>query len=482
MFAGEKINHTENNSVLHTALRKNLQQKNYSLIQDGISIDKFVADELEKMKSFCQKLKKGKIKGSTGKPITTLVHIGIGGSLLGMKMTTFALKSFQTNNLKIFFASHLSGGDLSFLTECDPEQTLFLVCSKTFQTEETICNALLAKEWLQNSLPNKPLDKLILEKHFVAITADKKKALEFGIKEQSILMIGSWVGGRFSISSAMNLILMATIGYQNFKDFLAGMALEDEAFLHAPFLQNIPVLLAWIGIWYRNFWNFPSLAILPYAKELEYFPNYLQQLEMESNGKSINRNGEKLTYATAPVVFGQCGTDFQHSFTQLLCQGTEVVPCDFIAFAKSNYTNSHIEKKTTLERHTRLVSHFFAQQLALAFGTSFFETGNLETNNSETNNFAEFKQLAGNRPSQCLFFDKLTPKNLGRLISIYEHKVFVQGLLWDIFSFDQWGVEQGKKLSKELLPHLKKKETIPENYKIQKQADFFQSHYSKTRD
>ena len=472
MFAGEKINHTENNSVLHTALRKNLQQKNYSLIQDGISIDEFVAEELQKMKLFCQKLQTGNLKGSTGKSINTLFHIGIGGSLLGMKMTTFALKAFQTNNLKIFFASHLSGEDLSCLIQCNPEQTLFLVCSKTFQTEETICNALLAKEWLQNSLPNKPLDKLILEKHFVAITADKKKALEFGIKEQSILMIGSWVGGRFSISSAMNLILMATIGYQNFKDFLAGMALEDEAFLHAPFLQNIPVLLAWIGIWYRNFWNFSSLAILPYAKELEYFPNYLQQLEMESNGKSINRNGEKSTYATAPVIFGQCGTDFQHSFTQLLCQGTEIVPCDFIAFAKPNYANSQIEKKTTLERHTRLISHFFAQQLALAIGTE----------KSKEENFAEFKRLAGNRPSQCLFFDKLTPKNLGRLIAIYEHKVFVQGLLWDIFSFDQWGVEQGKKLSKELLPHLKKKETIPENYKIQKQADFFQSHYSKTRD
>ena len=472
MFAGEKINHTENNSVLHTALRKN-----YSLIQDGISIDEFVEEELQKMKFFCQKLQTGNLKGSTGKSINILVHIGIGGSFLGMKMTTSALKAFQTNNLKIFFGSHLSGGDLSFLNECDPEQTLFLICSKTFQTEETICNALLAKEWLQNSLPNKPLDKLILEKHFVAITSDKKKALEFGIEEQSILMIGSWVGGRFSVSSAMNLILMATIGYQNFKDFLAGMALEDEAFLHAPFLQNIPVLLAWIGIWYRNFWNFSSLAILPYAKELEYFPNYLQQLEMESNGKSINRNGEKATYATAPVVFGQCGTDFQHSFTQLLCQGTEIVPCDFIAFAKPNYTNSQIEKKTTLERHTRLVSHFFAQQLALAFGTSFFETGN-----SEKNNFAEFKQLAGNRSSQCLFFDKLTPKNLGRLISIYEHKVFVQGILWDIFSFDQWGVEQGKKLSKELLPYLKNKETIHRNYKIQKQLDFFQSHYSKTRD
>ena len=472
MFAGEKINHTENNSVLHTALRKN-----YSLIQDGISIDEFVEEELQKMKFFCQKLQTGNLKGSTGKSINILVHIGIGGSFLGMKMTTSALKAFQTNNLKIFFGSHLSGGDLSFLNECDPEQTLFLICSKTFQTEETICNALLAKEWLQNSLPNKPLDKLILEKHFVAITSDKKKALEFGIEEQSILMIGSWVGGRFSVSSAMNLILMAMIGYQNFKDFLAGMALEDEAFLHAPFLQNIPVLLAWIGIWYRNFWNFSSLAILPYAKELEYFPNYLQQLEMESNGKSINRNGEKATYATAPVVFGQCGTEFQHSFTQLLCQGTEIVPCDFIAFAKPNYTNSQIAKKTTLERHTRLLSHFFAQQLALAFGTSFFKTGN-----SEKNNFAEFKQLAGNRSSQCLFFDKLTPKNLGRLISIYEHKVFVQGILWDIFSFDQWGVEQGKKLSKELLPHLKKKETIHRNYKIQKQVDFFQSHYSKTRD
>ena len=244
MFAAKRKNQPYRSQV-PTALRKNLQQKNYSLIQDGISIDEFVAEELQKMKLFCQKLQTGNLKGSTGKSINTLFHIGIGGSLLGMKMTTFALKAFQTNNLKIFFASHLSGEDLSCLIQCNPEQTLFLVCSKTFQTEETICNALLAKEWLQNSLPNKPLDKLILEKHFVAITADKKKALEFGIKEQSILMIGSWVGGRFSISSAMNLILMATIGYQNFKDFLAGMALEDEAFLHAPFLQNIPVLLVW---------------------------------------------------------------------------------------------------------------------------------------------------------------------------------------------------------------------------------------------
>ena len=314
------------------------------MIQDGISIDEFVAEELQKMKLFCQKLQTGNLKGSTGKSINTLFHIGIGGSLLGMKMTTFALKAFQTNNLKIFFASHLSGEDLSCLIQCNPEQTLFLVCSKTFQTEETICNALLAKEWLQNSLPNKPLDKLILEKHFVAITADKKKALEFGIKEQSILMIGSWVGGRFSISSAMNLILMATIGYQNFKDFLAGMALEDEAFLHAPFLQNIPVLLAWIGIWYRNFWNFSSLAILPYAKELEYFPNYLQQLEMESNGKSINRNGEKSTYATAPVIFGQCGTDFQHSFTQLLCQWHRNCSLRFYCLCQTNRTGIFCKK------------------------------------------------------------------------------------------------------------------------------------------
>ena len=434
-------------SVLHVALRKN-----YPLSQDGISIDKFVAEELQKMKSFCQKIQAGALKGSTGKPITALVHIGIGGSLLGMKMTTFALKSFQTNNLKIFFASHILGGDLSCLNECNPEQTLFLVCSKTFQTEETICNALLAKEWLQNSLR----DKFIFGKHFIAITADKKKALKFGIEKESIFIIRSWVGGRFSISSAMNLVLMAAISHQNFNDFLAGMALEDESFLNAPFLQNIPVLLAWIGIWYRNFFQFPSLAILPYSQELEFFPNYLQQLEMESNGKSISCNSEKLSYATAPVVFGQVGTDFQHSFVQFLCQGTEIVPCDFIAFAMPCNKNSIVKKEITLERHQRLISHFFAQQMTLAFGTSTFKIGP-----SEKENFAEFKRLEGNRPSQCLFFDRLTPKNLGRLIAIYEHKIFVQGLLWNIFSFDQWGVEQGKKLSKKLLPHLIKKETVP---------------------
>ncbi len=491
MFSGEKINHTENNSVLHIALRKNhqqknhqqknQQQKNYSLTQDETSIDKFVADELQKMKSFCQKLQTGVLKGSTGKKINTLVHIGIGGSFWGMKMTTFALKSFQTNNIKFFFASHLSGNDLSCLNECNPEQTLFLICSKTFQTEETICNALLAKEWLQNSLQ----DKFIFAKHFVAITAETKKALEFGMAEESIFAIKSWVGGRFSVSSAMNLILMTKVGYQNFKEFLAGMNLEDEAFLKTPFLQNIPILLAWIGIWYRNFWDFPSLAILPYSQELKHLPNYLQQLEMESNGKSITRSGEKLSHPTSPVIFGQIGTDFQHSFVQFLSQGTGSIPCDFIAFATACGENSLTKKEMALERHQRLISHFFSQQLALAFGTSAFGTSAFETGNSEKETleepFAKFKQLEGNRPSQCLFFDRLTPKNLGRLIAIYEHKVFVQGLLWDIFSFDQWGVEQGKRLAKKILPHLQKKEKISADYRIKKQADFFQHHFFETK-
>lgn len=449
LFEGKKLNVTENTCALHIALRSK-QVNTQQAIQ--------VTEQITKMKQFSKKLQSGELLGSTGKAINTIVNLGIGGSHLGAKMAFHALKQFKINKSSINFISHLTELE-SQLTEFNPETTLFIVCSKSFGTEETLTNATIAKQWLQQKIGQ----NFCLAKHLLAVTANKTKALEFGINNENIFSIWEWVGGRFSISSSMSLILFLAIGSSNFDLFLAGFEQADNDFLSLPFLKNIPVLMAWIGIWYLNFWNLSALAILPYAYELKFLPDYLQQLEMESNGKSVNQKGELIDYQTSALVFGQLATDSQHSFFQFFHQGTQTIPCDFVFFAEPI-------KKTKLTKlcHQKLMSHFLAQQCALAFGKT-------ETDfESENKDFINFKTTIGNRPSSSFLFKNFNPKNLGRLVANYEHKVFVQGILWNIFSFDQWGVEYGKQMAKKMLPILKKEQQVKEKYKIVKQLNFCQ--------
>ena len=457
-FSGIKINKTENSPVLHTALRTKKP-----IIVDGVNITQQCLQQLAKMKLFSQKISAKSLQGSTGKPIDTLINLGIGGSHLGIQMAAYALQNFKTNNINYLFISNIAELQQS-LTKLNPETSLFLVCSKSFTTEETIHNAYLAKNWLQDNIGN----NFDLEKHFIAVTAKQEKAIQFGLTQENIFTIGDWVGGRFSLCSSMGLALISIIGDKNFESFLAGFELADEAFANNTYLANIPILQAWLAVWYRNFWHCSNYSIMPYTYELKFLPNYLQQLEMESNGKNVNRQGQKITYDTAPVIFGETGTEAQHSFFQLLHQGSQMVPCDFIGFAKPSNADA-------LVSHQKLLSHFLAQQLALAFGNS--------TTKNENDELAVFKTIVGNRASSCLLFDELTPKNLGRLIAQYEHKVFVQGILWDIFSFDQWGVEYGKKLATEILPLIQQRNTNKQLDKSQSSKQLLFIHkYNQAKD
>ncbi|WP_343154226.1 glucose-6-phosphate isomerase [Buchnera aphidicola (Aphis aurantii)] len=437
MFCGEKINKTENRPVLHIALRN---KKNSPIFVDNYNVMLGVNHVLKKMKKFSELVITGKWKGYTGKSITDIVNIGIGGSDLGPYMVTEALRPYK-NHLNIHFVSNIDGTHLTeVLKKVNPETTLFLIASKTFTTEETITNAYSAKIWfLKSSKKNSSLDK-----HFFALSANIKNALNFGINIKNIFQFWNWVGGRFSLWSSAGLSIILSIGFDNFKKFLNGAHAMDDHFYTSEYEKNIPIILALISIWYTNFFGSETEAIFPYDQYMHRFSAYFQQSNMESNGKSIDKQGENILYETGPIIWGEPGTNGQHAFFQLIHQGTKLIPSDFIAPVIS-HNNLH-------NHHIKLISNFLAQTRALAFGTSeksFGEVNKKNLKNKLDKSFL-FKQCKGNQPTNSILIRKITPYNLGMLIALYEHKIFVQGHLLNIFSFDQWGVELGKNLAKNI--------------------------------
>ncbi len=443
MFNGESINKTENRSVLHTALR-NFSSRKISVNGQDVNAD--VQKVLAKMKDFSERIISGEWKGYTGKTITDVVNIGIGGSDLGPYMVCEALKPYK-NHLTMHFVSNIDGTHLAeTLKKCDPQTTLFLIASKTFTTQETMTNALSARNWLLDSAK----DENAVAKHFVALSTNEKEVAKFGIDTANMFEFWDWVGGRYSLWSAIGLSIVLSIGYENFEQLLKGAFAIDEHFRNEPIEKNIPTLLALIGIYNSNFLGAETEAILPYDQYLHRFAAYFQQGNMESNGKYVDRNGNKVDYQTGPIIWGEPGTNGQHAFYQLIHQGTKMIPCDFIAPAKShNELGDH---------HSKLLSNFFAQTKALAFGKTkeeveqeFLQAGKTL---AEVANIVPFKVFEGNRPSNSILVDKITPFTLGALIAMYEHKIFVQGVIFNIFSFDQWGVELGKQLANQILPAL----------------------------
>lgn len=450
MFNGELINETEKRAVLHTALRNFSGRPVYSA---GKDVMPGIEQVLQKMKKFCEAIHKGKHRGYTGKRIKYIVNIGIGGSDLGPYMVTEALKPYRVKGMQSFFVSNVDGTHImETLKKLDPERTLFLVASKTFTTQETMTNAHTAREWF---LQKAGREKYIAS-HFAALSTNEKAVTAFGIDKNNMFEFWDWVGGRYSLWSAIGLSIALTIGYQHFEELLKGAYHVDEHFSTAPFEKNIPVLMALLGIWYGNFWNAQSEAILPYDQYLHRFAAYFQQGNMESNGKSTDRNGEAIDYSTGPVIWGEPGTNGQHAFYQLIHQGTPLIPCDFIAPAQShNPAGDH---------HVKLLSNFFAQTEALMNGKTEEEAEKeLEQQGLSAEEIAKllpFKIFAGNKPTNSFLVKKITPFTLGELIALYEHKIFVQGIIWNIFSFDQWGVELGKQLANKILPELQQDEMV----------------------
>ena len=442
MFSGEVINGSEGRSVLHTALRNFSGKPVYS---EGKDVMAEVKKELDHMKRFCQKVHKGEWTGYSGKKIKYIVNIGIGGSDLGPVMVTEALKPYWKKDIRPYFVSNIDGTDLAeVFKKITPEETLFLVASKTFTTQETMTNAHSARDWFLKTAK----DKNAVAKHFVALSTNEKGVEEFGIDKENMFVFWDWVGGRYSLWSAIGLSIALTIGYDHFEELLKGGYETDKHFKEKPFEKNIPVLLGLVSLWYINFFGAQSEAILPYDQYMHRFPAYFQQGNMESNGKHVDRNGQRVTYSTGPVIWGEPGTNGQHAFYQLLHQGTPLVPCDFIAPAFShNPLGNH---------HKILLSNFFAQTEALMNGKSRKE---LEAE-KVPENLIPFKEFDGNKPTNSFLITKITPSTLGELIALYEHKIFVQGIIWNIYSFDQWGVELGKQLAKKILPELENKDKI----------------------
>jgi glucose-6-phosphate isomerase len=428
-FAGEKINNTENRAVLHTALRNRGSESVYF---EGIDIMPGIRKVLEQMKQFTNDVHSGKFSSYTNQRFTDVVNIGIGGSDLGPKMVCNALKKYASGKVNIHFVSNVDATDIEeTLRNLNPETTLFVIASKTFTTWETLTNANTAKSWFLNS----GASEADVAKHFVALSTNHKACNEFGIPSENMFEFWDWVGGRYSLWSAIGLPISLYIGYDNFEKLLDGAFKMDTHFRNTLFEQNIPVLMALLGIWYVNFWGFDSHAVIPYDHYLERFSEFLQQLDMESNGKRVSRDGMLLDYSTGPVIWGTIGTNSQHSFFQLLHQGTGTIPADFIAFAQSlNPTDEH---------HNILMSNFFAQTEAMMMGKNADEV-ELELNSanmteSEIKKLLPHKLFPGNKPTNTILIDKLTPETLGMLIAMYEHKVFVQGVIWDVNSYDQWG-------------------------------------------
>ena len=440
MFTGEKINRTENRAVLHTALRN--CDPAAKVLVDGKDVMPDVRAVLAKMSEFADKVRTGKHRGFTGKRIKYVVNIGIGGSDLGPAMATIALAPFSKRSIKCFFVSNVDSTHLAeTLREVKADQTLFIVASKTFTTQETMTNALSARAWLIDHIPSvNPND--VVSKHFVAVSTNADEVSKFGIDTANMFGFWDWVGGRYSLPSAIGLSLMIAIGPSNFRKLHKGYWKMDKHFRTAKLDRNLPVILALLGILYSNGYHAESYAVLPYDQYLSRLPAYLQQLDMESNGKSVTKDGKPVTYATGPIEWGEPGTNGQHSFYQLIHQGTHLIPCDFIGFCKThNAIGDH---------HDKLMANFFAQTEALAFG----KTAEQCRTDGDPENLVPFKTFEGNRPTNTLLADELTPETLGALIALYEHKVFVQGVIWDIYSFDQWGVQLGKVLAKNVLKDL----------------------------
>jgi len=423
MFSGAKINNTEGRAVLHTALRS---PKGTPVMVDGEDVSPFIHDVLARMKKFSNDVRSGQWKGHTGKSLTHIVNIGIGGSDLGPYMACEALKHYTAPQISMHFVSNVDGTHLAeTLKKIDPERTLFIVASKTFTTQETMANASAAKDWLVKKFG----DEAAVAKHFCALSTNEDAVKKFGIAQSNMFPFKDWVGGRYSLWSAIGLSICMAVGFDNFEKLLAGGHAADTHFREAPLEQNIPVLMAMLGIWNRNFWDMESMAVLPYDQYLHRFTAFLQQMDMESNGKNVDRDGKPITdYKTGPVLFGEPGTNGQHAFYQLIHQGTSVIPCDFIA---SKATHNPVG-----DQHTLLLNNMLAQSQALMQGRTLEEAkGNTA------------RVFEGNRPSNVLLFDKMDPHSLGFLIATYEHKVFTQGIIWNINSFDQYGVELGKELA-----------------------------------
>ncbi len=427
MFSGDKINETEQRSVLHVALRREDREE--------------VKHELKKVKSFSDKLNTGEWKGFSDKKITDIVNIGIGGSDLGPKMVSQALRPYW-KQIKPHYVSNVDASQmLETLEDLNPETTLFIIASKTFTTQETITNALSARDWFLKSG-----NKSDIKKHFVAVSTNTAAVSEFGIPEENMFEFWDWVGGRFSLWSVIGLSIACAVGYERFEELLSGAHEMDTHFMSTDLDNNLPVISALIGIWYNNFLGYDSMAILPYDHRLRYLPSYLQQVDMESNGKYVDRNGKEVSYQTGPIIWGEPGTNGQHAFYQLIHQGTKIIPCEFIAVVNPTHELT--------DHHEKLLSNFFAQSEALLTGKS--EDQVLTEVGSEASEIViKSKIFKGNRPSTSILINDLNPHNLGKLIAYYEHRVFVQGVIWNVFSFDQWGVELGKQLSKPILKEVK---------------------------
>ena len=441
MFCGAKINSTEHRSVLHTALRNRSNQPVYV---DGQDVMPQINSVLAQMRTFSSCVRSGEWKGYTGKAITDIVNIGIGGSDLGPKMVSTALTPYASETLKVHFVSNIDQADLiQTLKPLSPETTLFLIASKTFTTQETMTNAKSARRWFLDSAQ----DQLAIAKHFVAISTSAENVAEFGIDTKNMFEFRHWVGGRYSLWSAIGLSIALYVGMDNFEALLQGAYEADDHFRTTPFKQNIPVIMGLLGIWYNNFYNAESHALIPYDQSMLYFADYFQQADMESNGKSIDLNGKKVDYSTGQIIWGQPGTNGQHAFFQLIHQGTKLIPCDFLAAANSHYNLP--------EHHDILISNFLAQPEALMKGKTAKEVRpELSPEDQNDPVLVASKIFDGNKPSNSFLFDKLTPKTLGSLIAFYEHKIYVQGVIWNINSFDQMGVELGKTLAKVILPEL----------------------------
>jgi glucose-6-phosphate isomerase len=444
MFNGDKINQTEGRSVLHVALRKPAGQE---MLLEGKNIVADVERVRLQMKAFVERLHSGEHKGYTGKKITDVVNIGIGGSDLGPLMVCEALKPYHTGNIVPHFVSNVDGTHISeTLKKLNPETTLFIIASKTFTTQETMTNANTAKEWFLQYAKN---EKHVAS-HFVALSTNIEAVKSFGINEANIFEFWDWVGGRYSLWSAIGLSIACSVGYENFEALLSGANAMDEHFKNNPLRENIPVVLAMIGIWYNNFFGSETETILPYDQYMHRFAAYFQQGNMESNGKSTDRQGQKLSYQSGPILWGEPGTNGQHAFYQLIHQGTKLIPCDFLAPA--------ISHNPIGDHHQKLLANFFAQTEALMSGKTAgevrHELDQQGLNDEQIEQLLPFKVFEGNRPTNSILFKKLDPFTLGALIAMYEHKIFVQGVILNIFSFDQWGVELGKQLAKKILPEL----------------------------
>lgn len=450
MFDGNPINQTEGRAVLHTALRN---RSNHAVYQDGKDVMPEVNAVLAQMKKFADQVNGGQWLGYSGKPIKSLVNIGIGGSDLGPVMVTEALKPYQTPNLEIFFVSNVDGTHIAeTLKKVDPETTLFFIASKTFTTQETMTNAHSARNWFLEHAK----EESAVAKHFVALSTNLKGVEAFGIDPQNMFAFWDWVGGRYSLWSAIGLPIACALGFSNFEQLLSGAHAMDEHFRGAEFDKNIPVILALIGIWNTNFLGATSEAILPYDQYMHRFAAYFQQGNMESNGKYVSRSGESVNYTTGPIIWGEPGTNGQHAFYQLIHQGTHLIPCDFIAPA--------ISHNPIGDHHQKLLSNFFAQTEALMKGKSLGEVRD-EMNKAgksleEIDHIAPHRVFEGNRPTNSILVKQITPYTLGMLLAMYEHKIFVQGAIWNIFSFDQWGVELGKVLANGILPELRDQSEI----------------------